>query len=387
MRIGVVGLGIRGFWLAHCVRECPETELVALADVQEQMLDIAREKFPGIELYSSGEAMAKDPDIEAVIVATGDRFHAGNAREALAHGKHVLIEKPMAQSFEDLVEIARLRQRTGLTVGTFLEMRQNVIWRRAKEILDSGVVGKVLAGTMIDHVGRDHAQFFSRLRTRRRDRVVSLVLQKGVHSLDLLDWLMNDSPRRVSASGGLLFFGGKEPADKHCGTCEDRDTCPHVSEAVGRLEPIGLEIEHGEDGCVWSEACDVEDVTFVNIEYAGGTVASYQEIHFAPFYRIHATLYGEKAQLDVMTNHDTGEAWIETTERYTRKQHRETPSGDTGHGNADTDLILDFVESIRSNREPISGLRAGFESASIAIGARRSLDLKSGVDLPRLEDL
>lgn len=383
MKIGVVGLGIRGFWLSHCVRECPDTELTAMADMQPGMLNIAKEKFPGVELFTSGEEMVKKADIEAVLIATGDRFHAGNAREALTNGKHALIEKPMAQSFDDLVEIARLQKETGLTVGTFLEMRQNAIWKRAKEIIDSGTIGRVLAGAMIDHVGRDHAQFFARARTRSRKNVVSLVLQKGVHSIDLLNWLMDSSPRRVSASGGLIFFGGKEPADKHCSTCDDRETCPHSSSAVGGLPSLGIEVEHGEDFCVWSEACDVEDLSLVNIEYAGGTVACYHEIHFAPYYGIHATLYSSKAQLDIVANHDTGEAWIEITERYSRKQHRERPSRDIGHGNADNDLIVDFVQACRSNSEPLSGLRAGFESAAIAVGSRQSLDEGAFVDLPR----
>ena len=201
----MVGLGIRGFWIAHMARECPEIELVAMADMKEEMLAIAREKFPGVALFPSGAAMAREADIEAVLIGTGDRFHYGNAREALENGRHVLIEKPMAQSFDDLIAIARLQRQSGRTVGTFLEMRQNAIWQHARRILDSGAIGTVLAASLVDHVGRDHAQFFARQRTRSRDQVVSLVLQKGVHSLDLLNWFMGCSPRRVAASGGLLF--------------------------------------------------------------------------------------------------------------------------------------------------------------------------------------
>jgi predicted dehydrogenase len=161
-------------------RSLEETELVAMADLDPAHLDVAREHFPGIALYGSGREMAERADIEAVFVATGDRFHAVCAREALAAGKHTLIEKPLAQSFPDLLGIAGLQKSSGLTVGTFLELRHSPLWERVMEIVRSGEIGKVLAGSLVEHVGRDRGQFFGRARTRSREAVVSLVLQKGV---------------------------------------------------------------------------------------------------------------------------------------------------------------------------------------------------------------
>lgn len=387
VRVGAVGLGIRGFWVSHLARNCPDMELVAMADMNPAMLEIAQDKFPGVQLYASGQEMAASADIEAVVVTTGDRFHAGNALEALDSGKHVLIEKPMAQSFEDIEAIARGAREHGAIVGTFLELRQAPLWKHVKQSLDAGEIGDVLAAQVIDHVGRDKSQFFSRSRTRTRDAVVSLVLQKGVHTLDLLNWFMGASPTRVAASGELLFFGGENPADKHCRDCEIKDTCPHASSARGGLPSIGIEFDHDEDYCVFAQACNVEDVSFVNIEYASRQLATYSEIHFAPYYGVHFTLYGTKGQLDVEANHDTGQAWVQITERYTRNQHTRRPTRDTGHGNADGDLLCDFAAAVREKREPLSGLRAGFESAAIAIAARRSMDSGVFVELPMLDEL
>ena len=124
LKVGVVGLGIRGFWIAQMAYEGEATELVAMADFDETKLDIAREHFPGVTMYDSGQTMAEEADIDAVFVGTGDRYHAANALEALRAGKHVLVEKPLAQSFRQLEEIAQLSREKGLTVGTFLELRQ-----------------------------------------------------------------------------------------------------------------------------------------------------------------------------------------------------------------------------------------------------------------------
>ncbi len=387
LRVGVVGLGIRGFWIAEMARAGEATELVAMADLDPEKLDLAREHFEGVAMYHSGRAMAEQADIEAVFVGTGDRYHAANACEALCAGRHVLVEKPLAQSFEQLGEIARLKRDTGLTVGTFLELRQSELWKRVKAVIEAGEIGEVLAARLVDHVGRDHSQFFGRAATRSREGVVSLVLQKGVHALDLLNWFIDSSPRRVHAVGGLRFFGGDRPADLHCRDCPEREHCPHALSHTGGLARPAIEIEHGDDFCVFSEACDVEDVTFANLEYASGAVASYAEVHFAPWYGIHFTIYGSAAQMDVEANHDTGQAWIEITERHTRNQRRERPTRDTGHGGADPALIVDFANAIREGREPVSGLRAGYESAAIGIACRESIDTGAAIDIPDVDQV
>ena len=388
LKIGVVGLGERGFWLARMANDGPATELKAVADMNPRMLEIARMLFPDVQRYDSNEKMAAEADIDAIVIGTGDRFHATNAREALHHGKHALIEKPLAQSFEDLAEIAHLKRETGLTVGTYLELRFATLWRRVKGIIESGEIGRVLSGILTEYVGRDKSQFFARDKTRAKDKVVSLVLQKGVHGIDLLNWFMAASPVLVSATGARRYYGGDEPDDKHCRDCEKRDTCPHPHEHVIWMDPPGVEFETNQDFCVWAKAADVEDVNLVNIEYASGAVGSYHEIHYAPYYGIHVTIYGSDAQLDVEANHDTGQAWIEITRRFgNRDSRRERPTRDTGHGNADPDLMADFAHACAEGREPLCDLRAGYESAAIGVAARKSIDTKSFIAIKPFEQL
>lgn len=385
VRVGVVGMGIRGMWIAQMAREGAETELVAIADMDPRMLGIAREAYPEAAIYESGEAMARDAAIEAVLIGTGDRFHAQNAREALQNGKHALIEKPMAQSFADLEAIASLQQETGLVVGTFLELRHSTLWQRARAIVESGEIGRVLAVSLVDHVGRDKGQFFGRKRGRSREAMLSLVLQKGVHALDLVNWYVGAPPIRVGAMGKLAFFGGEAPADKRCRDCEERDTCAYEHGHTYALPNV--EVDHGDDHCVWSRACDLEDVSLVIVEYANGVLGSYNEVHFAPYYATHMTIYGSKGQLDVEANHDTSECWVQVTERHTHNERRERPSGDTGHGGADPALLSDFARAVREGREPVSGLRAGYESAQIGIATRQSIDCGEFVSLRLLDDL
>lgn len=388
LRVGVVGMGVRGLWIARMATDSPEAELMGLADMNPRMLEIAGMSFPGVPLYDSGETMAKEAGLEAVLIGTGDRFHAGNAREALLNGKHALIEKPLAQSFADLEEIARLKRESGLTTGTYLELRHSTLWKRVREIIASGEIGRVLSGYLTEYVGRDKSQFYSRTKTRAREFVVSLVLQKGVHGLDLLNWFMDSSPVTVSASGGLRFFGGDQPAEKHCRDCEQRESCRHAHDFKFWMDPPGVEFEHNEDYCVWSQAADVEDVSLVNIEYASGAVGAYHEVHFAPYYGMHMTLFGSEAQLDIEANHDTGQAYVDITRRYgNRDQRRERPTRDTGHGGADPALLADFIKSCREGTEPLCDLKAGYDSAAIGVATRMSIDEKRFVDIRPFEEL
>jgi predicted dehydrogenase len=185
--------------------------------------------------------------------------------------------------------------------------------------------------------------------------------------------------------GKLAHFGGDKPADKRCCECEIKDTCVHFHEHTYPLNPPGITLDHGDDHCVWSSACDLEDVSLLNIEYDNGVVASYHEVHFAPYYSTHFTLWGSKAQLDIEANHDTGECWVQVTERHTHNERRERPTRDTGHGGADPALLVDFVQAIREQRQPLCDLRAGYESAQIGIATRQSIDTGQFVDLPRYE--
>lgn len=389
VRVGVAGMGVRGLWIGQMVRDNVHSALVAVADTNPRMLQIARALFPEVELYDSNVKMLQEAPLDAIVVGTSDRFHAQNGLEALRGGKHVLIEKPLAQSFDDLEKLARLRRETGLTVGTFLELRHSLLWKRVKEIVQSGEIGAVLSAYLCEHVGRDKAQFFSRDKTRSRQNVVSLVLQKGVHGLDLLNWMVDSSPIRVNATGARRFFGGDQSAEKRCRDCEQRRMCEHAHNYKLWMDPPGIEFQHDEDRCVWSEAADVEDISLVNIEYASGVVASYHEVHFAPYYGLHMTLFGSKAQLDVEANHDTGLIYVEVTRRYgNRDQRRERPITNAGdHAGGDPLLLNDFVLACLEGYEPLCDLRAGYESAAIGVGTRQSIDSGNSVAIKPFETL
>nr|MBP7562126.1 Gfo/Idh/MocA family oxidoreductase [Armatimonadota bacterium] len=96
--VGIIGVGLFGENHARLYRQDPRTKLVGLCDLNTVRADaLARELGVGFVTGSAEELLARE-DIQAVSVATPDFAHTGLALAALARGKHVLCEKPLATS-------------------------------------------------------------------------------------------------------------------------------------------------------------------------------------------------------------------------------------------------------------------------------------------------
>src|SRR5690242_16121839 len=101
IRAGVVGCG---YWGPNIIRNL--TGLlgagnVTACDLSEQRLAVMAERFPGLQTTTETRAVLRDPSIQAVVIATPIRTHHRLALQALLHGKHVLVEKPLTASVEE----------------------------------------------------------------------------------------------------------------------------------------------------------------------------------------------------------------------------------------------------------------------------------------------
>jgi predicted dehydrogenase len=143
IRIAVVGLGYWGPNLARNFAALPGSELTWICDGSEDQLARVRESFPSARTTASLDDVLAAPDVDAVALATPVPSHAALACRALDAGKHVFVEKPLAQSVADAQEVvatARRNDRT-LMVGHLLEYHPGLV--RLKELVDSGELGDV----------------------------------------------------------------------------------------------------------------------------------------------------------------------------------------------------------------------------------------------------
>lgn len=142
LKLGVAGLGRAFTIMLPTFVGDPRVKLVAAADPRTD----ARERFAaefGGKSYERVEELCADPNVEVVYIATPHQHHADNARTAAAHGKHLLVEKPMAISLDDctaMIEAAH-KARVHLIVGHSHSFNAPI--RRTADIIAGGTVGKV----------------------------------------------------------------------------------------------------------------------------------------------------------------------------------------------------------------------------------------------------
>jgi predicted dehydrogenase len=144
INIGVVGLGIMGFADVQTALNVPGVKLVAACDLYTGRLERAKEVF-GKDLYTTRDyrALLERKDVDAVIVAPTDRWHAPITREALQRGKHVYCEKPMVHRISEgmgVVEAARTSKKV-VQVGS--QRVSSLVYAKARELYKAGEIGKL----------------------------------------------------------------------------------------------------------------------------------------------------------------------------------------------------------------------------------------------------
>ena len=141
VRVGVIGLGV-GERHAEAYAASPDCELVALCDLDQEKLDRAGERHPGVSVARSADELLDDGTIDALSIASYDSDHYEQVRRAIAAGKHVFVEKPLCQTEEQAREIhALLAAKPELVLSSNLILRLSPRFRLLKEWLGAGRLG------------------------------------------------------------------------------------------------------------------------------------------------------------------------------------------------------------------------------------------------------
>jgi UDP-N-acetylglucosamine 3-dehydrogenase len=234
IRVAVIGCGSIA---KH--RHIPEyadnehVELVAFADPVLERAEAYAEKY-GAKAYADYEVMLKEVQADAVSVCTPNYLHAPAAIAAAKSGAHVLVEKPMAVTAEEGQAMIEAARDNGVLLMVGHNQRYMPPHVKAKEILDSGKLGKVLTfRTSFGHGGPErwsidgrNSWFF-----RKPEAVLGAMGDLGVHKSDLIRYLLSDEVTEVSAFIGTLHKEGTEVDDN--ATCLLRMRSGAIGTLVG----------------------------------------------------------------------------------------------------------------------------------------------------------
>jgi predicted dehydrogenase len=201
IRCAVIGSGFAGSTFAEAVRYAPDAELVAVAGGRKAD-ELAA--LHGVRAVPDVDRVLDDGDIDAVLIASPNPFHAPQTLRAAARGKHVLVEKPMAMNVAECRQMLEACQRAGvvLMVGHHHRFRRNPM--AAKLLLDRGIIGKVDMAAMVE-TEPDQTTWLTNPANG------GYLLGGGVHGLDLLRWWLGDVRRVAALTGqyrGVLVENG-----------------------------------------------------------------------------------------------------------------------------------------------------------------------------------
>jgi myo-inositol 2-dehydrogenase/D-chiro-inositol 1-dehydrogenase len=198
VRFGLVGYGAWGVCHARAVRKVATLTAVCAAS-PETRRRAAEELGPDVAVCAAYEELVGRPDVDVVDVVVPNHLHRTVAVAALAAGKHVLLEKPMAATVEDCEAIARAAREHDRLLAIGHEARLSPQWGKIKELIDSGAIGRPLSVAI--HLWRFPYRLGAGGWRHDRGRVGSWTLEEPVHYFDLVRWYLEPlgPPQRVYA--------------------------------------------------------------------------------------------------------------------------------------------------------------------------------------------
>ncbi len=207
--IAVAGLGRIGRLHAEIVRtRIREAELVAVVDVIESLARSVGEEL-GVKWYSSYDRALRDEGIDAVIIATPTFLHKEMIVKAAEAGKHVFVEKPLTVTSDEAKEVLRAVESRGLKLQVGYNRRFDYAYRRAKEDIVKGVIGRPIAYIA---VARDPSAPPGWVADPRLSG--GIFLDQLSHDFDMGRWLMSDEVEEVHVAGGAYMYESvKEKGD------------------------------------------------------------------------------------------------------------------------------------------------------------------------------
>jgi predicted dehydrogenase len=171
--------------------------LAALCDTDSVKLKALGEEFGVRKLYTDYRDMIADPTLDAVVIASPDQEHRRMSEDALAAGKHVLCEKPLALTREDLAAIVEAAEKSDRIFMVGQICRFTPGFYKAKELIEQGAIGEL---TYVEsEYAHDYSEIY-RAGTWRTDPLRNGVVGGGCHAVDLLRWIAGD-PDEVVAYG------------------------------------------------------------------------------------------------------------------------------------------------------------------------------------------
>ena len=209
LRVAVLGIG---WWSDVLADACKRSSLFDIATCFTRSADkraafAAKYKCAQAESY---EAILKDASIEAIINTTPNNIHLETTRAAADAGKHVFLDKPIANTVAEGREIAKIGDKAGIVLALGYQRRRESHFRWIKNEIDAGRFGKLVQAE--GNISRDRLGKIDLTSWRYQSTGMpgGVMLQIGIHYVDVLEMLMGEV-KRVTGRSNQLVLPGDNP--------------------------------------------------------------------------------------------------------------------------------------------------------------------------------
>src|SRR6476469_5056681 len=194
VRLGIIGLGQQGGMYASVIAKgmVPHMVVGAICDTDPAKRDLAREQYPDVAVYQDYLTMIGSGDVDAIVTTVPHYLHPEMGMAALRSGIHALVEKPAGVYTKQVKELIAAAEATPeLTFGIMFNQRMNPLYRRLKEIVDAGEIGKILRTNWIITTWWRPQGYYdsSAWRATWGGEGGGVLVNQAPHQLDLWQWI------------------------------------------------------------------------------------------------------------------------------------------------------------------------------------------------------
>ncbi len=406
MRIAVAIVGCgggRGRWFAMQAAAHPAFRITAFVDHLTETAEIVRAHLglDTVPVYADLAEALRGAPVDAVLIATPDSTHTDPVLAALAAGKHVFVEKPLAISLADCLRVVEADRTAGGRTMVGFNLRLAPLYARARTLLEDGLLGR------LHTIQADDFYYGGRTYFRRWNRTRAmgggLWVTKACHDFDLLYWLARAMPKRVSAFADLGHYGPKPGAAARCRDCAMIDSCPDAVTAADRAgDTIGHRINRvreavlgasagseagwSPDLCLYNSDKDTFDHGVAQVEFDNGILATYTVNVVSAISDRRLRLAGSDGMLEGALSSPGLHFWkrhrdyaVEEGEALPLLPGAAAPA--EAHGGGDAHLLDRFAAFVRGEGPPPVAPAEASISVALGLAATRASDERRTIAL------
>ncbi len=371
INIGLIGCGGMGMSVINALLAVDKRlQVYGINDPDERSIKKALEQIkPSPKVFDDYQSLVSDPEIDWVMIASWNCFHKEQTIAAFEAGKHVFCQKPLATNLEDCKAMNDAWKKSGKMFNIGFTLRYSPHYRKIKELIKEGVVGKIVSMEFNETLDFNHGGYIMGDWRRLRKYAGTHLLEKCCHDIDLVNWMIESRVKRVASFGGNDFF--KPENEKHVERIgKNKDGVWPYKTWAGLVAKNPFTADK-----------DIVDNQVAIIEYDNGVRATFHTNCNAGIPERRMYILGTEGAIraDVLTGK------IETKRIGFDTLLEDVSTGASGgHGDGDVVLVAELADSMLNGIKPTVSLKEGMEASVTAFAIDEAVDTGKVVELNSL---